>query len=274
MKKPRILLMVLVVFVVLVAACGDDTSETAASEASPTTMAAGMDAMDADEMEDMDADEMEDMTEGDHDHDHSGESAAAEWDGGAPPTVEASVEGNAESGWDLIATVSGFKFSEPTDEVHVPGWGHTHVFLDGELVSMSYEPVVHLDELAPGPHQFRVTLARNDHVDYAIDGEVIGASHDFVVEGVADAADLIVALTFAGGDVSGDTGRLAAALGDIVEITVESDVSEEIHVHGYDLFAAVSPDSPALIRFTADVPGVFEVELEESGTLLFELEVS
>ena len=41
----------------------------------------------------------------------------------------------------------------------------------------------------------------------------------------------------------------------------------------YDLLADVTPGSPSEIRFTADVPGVFEVELEDSGTFLFEIAV-
>jgi hypothetical protein len=35
----------------------------------------------------------------------------------------------------------------------------------------------------------------------------------------------------------------------------------------------VAPGKPAIIDFTANVPGVFEVELEESGLKLFELQV-
>ena len=59
-----------------------------------------------------------------------------------------------------------------------------------------------------------------------------------------------------------------------VVITVEADVADEVHVHGYDLFADVSPGNPAVIRFRANVPGIFEVELESSHLLLFQLEVT
>ena len=49
-----------------------------------------------------------------------------------------------------------------------------------------------------------------------------------------------------------------------VVITVTSDVADEVHVHGYDLMADVAPGAPATIRFTADAPGRFEIELEDT----------
>ncbi len=39
-------------------------------------------------------------------------------------------------------------------------------------------------------------------------------------------------------------------------------MSDEVHVHGYDHRAPVAPGAPAEVRFTPDIPGVFEVELE------------
>jgi heme/copper-type cytochrome/quinol oxidase subunit 2 len=67
--------------------------------------------------------------------------------------------------------------------------------------------------------------------------------------------------------------RVRVDLGQKVRVRVEADHAEEVHVHGYDLKADVAPGKPAVIDFTADVPGVFEVELEESGRNLFELQV-
>jgi hypothetical protein len=58
-----------------------------------------------------------------------------------------------------------------------------------------------------------------------------------------------------------------------VRIVVDADVSDEVHLHGYDLMADVTPDEPATIDFVANAPGVFEVELEGAGKLLFELEI-
>ena len=59
-----------------------------------------------------------------------------------------------------------------------------------------------------------------------------------------------------------------------MRIEVTSDVTEEVHLHGYDLTAPVSPGSPGIIEFTAEIPGVFEVELEDAHKRLFELRVA
>ena len=76
-----------------------------------------------------------------------------------------------------------------------------------------------------------------------------------------------------GGRPQGGIARDSVARGRIVVITVTSDVAEHVHVHGYDLMADVAPGAPATIRFTADAPGRFEIELEDSGVQIAELEV-
>ena len=58
-----------------------------------------------------------------------------------------------------------------------------------------------------------------------------------------------------------------------VLFVVRSDVSDHIHLHGYDLLADVAPGQPARIRFRATQPGVFDVELEDRVVLIAELEV-
>jgi heme/copper-type cytochrome/quinol oxidase subunit 2 len=62
--------------------------------------------------------------------------------------------------------------------------------------------------------------------------------------------------------------------GERVVLVVKSDVADEVHVHGYDLSAEVAPGQPARVRFRANVAGVFEVELEHTGLLLLELEIT
>jgi hypothetical protein len=54
---------------------------------------------------------------------------------------------------------------------------------------------------------------------------------------------------------------------------VRSDVSDHVHLHGYDLLADVAPGQPARIRFRATQPGVFEAELEDRVVMIAELEV-
>lgn len=67
--------------------------------------------------------------------------------------------------------------------------------------------------------------------------------------------------------------RLSVQRGREVELVVVSEVSDHVHLHGYDLLADVGPGQPGTISFTADAPGRFEIELEERGLQLAELEV-
>jgi hypothetical protein len=78
----------------------------------------------------------------------------------------------------------------------------------------------------------------------------------------------------AGGQVSGDTGRVPVAEGTHVTLVVTRDVADEVHVHGYDVESELEPGTPAELSFDATVPGVFEVELHESGTVLLTLQVA
>jgi hypothetical protein len=76
-----------------------------------------------------------------------------------------------------------------------------------------------------------------------------------------------------GSKVDTASRRVRVSRGEKVRIQVEADHAEEVHVHGYDLKKDVAPGEPAVIEFTADAPGVFEVELEEAALKLFELQV-
>ena len=90
---------------------------------------------------------------------------------------------------------------------------------------------------------------------------------------VADAAQTIT-VEVAGGAPVGGHQRVEVDLGSVVALMVTSDTAEEVHVHSYDILRAVSDGHPAHFAFTAAIPGVFEVELEGSGRLLLQLEIS
>ena len=75
------------------------------------------------------------------------------------------------------------------------------------------------------------------------------------------------------GEVAGPE-RFSFAIGDQVSVWVLSDIDDEIHVHGYDRYFEAIAGVPVEVALTADVPGIFEVELESSHTPLFELEVT
>jgi hypothetical protein len=84
----------------------------------------------------------------------------------------------------------------------------------------------------------------------------------------------IVEVTYAGGEVTGAPSRVPVKLGERVVLRFTSDVTEEIHVHGYDLYADLVPGQPAEIAFVADLPGSYEVELHDAAKPLYQLRVS
>jgi hypothetical protein len=67
--------------------------------------------------------------------------------------------------------------------------------------------------------------------------------------------------------------RYSVRKGRTVVLVVTSQLAEHVHLHGYDLMADVAPGKRATMRFTASVPGRFEIELEDRGLEIAELEV-
>ena len=67
--------------------------------------------------------------------------------------------------------------------------------------------------------------------------------------------------------------RLSVPKDTQLRIVVIADVSDEVHLHGYDLSADVVPGSPGVINFSADIAGRFEIELEQRGRQIAQLTV-
>jgi hypothetical protein len=84
----------------------------------------------------------------------------------------------------------------------------------------------------------------------------------------------LIEVTYAGGQVTGVDSRVEVALGEQVLLRITSDVAEEIHIHGYDLYLDVPAGGTAEQTFTADLPGAYEVELHDAGRPLFQLRVA
>ena len=84
---------------------------------------------------------------------------------------------------------------------------------------------------------------------------------------------VLIEATVTGDKVETASRRVRIDRGQKVRIRVQADRAEEVHLHGYDLSADVAPGRPAVIDFTADAPGVFEVELEQAHLRLAELQV-
>lgn len=83
----------------------------------------------------------------------------------------------------------------------------------------------------------------------------------------------VVRIVVEGGSPQGGIVRQSVKKGDRVVLVVESDVADEVHVHGYDLTKDVTAGGSVHISFTATIPGRFEVELEQRGTQIAELTV-
>jgi hypothetical protein len=77
-----------------------------------------------------------------------------------------------------------------------------------------------------------------------------------------------------GGKPTGGTQKLKFKTGDKVEIDVVSDEADEAHLHGYDIEKKLTPGDTVRFRFTADMEGVFELELHESGAQLAKITVA
>lgn len=87
------------------------------------------------------------------------------------------------------------------------------------------------------------------------------------------AAQVVFQVDVKEGVVTGP-GRVSVVLDQMVALIVTADVEDEVHLNGYNVNADVGPDTAAFIEFQADVPGIFEVELEDASLLLMEIEVS
>jgi uncharacterized cupredoxin-like copper-binding protein len=82
-----------------------------------------------------------------------------------------------------------------------------------------------------------------------------------------------VKIVVRGGKVVGGLVRATVEQGEKVAIVVGSDVADHVHLHGYDKFADVAPGKQARLVFVATIPGRFEVELEDRGLQIADLEV-
>ncbi len=75
------------------------------------------------------------------------------------------------------------------------------------------------------------------------------------------------------GGVNGGVQRFKVPLGEAVTLMVTSDVADTVHVHGYDVEQHVGAGQTIHVAFTASIPGVFEVELEDASLKIAELAV-
>ena len=80
-------------------------------------------------------------------------------------------------------------------------------------------------------------------------------------------------LTVIAGKITSGPSVITVGQGDRVTIKVTADVSDEFHLHGYDIASDLVAGKQGGITFTANATGRFTFELEKSKTELGTLEV-
>lgn len=76
------------------------------------------------------------------------------------------------------------------------------------------------------------------------------------------------------GEPVGGVKELTFNRGEWVAFNVDSDVSDEVHVHGYDVMKDVTAGGAVGFRFRATIEGLFEGELEHRGEQILELRIN
>jgi hypothetical protein len=76
-----------------------------------------------------------------------------------------------------------------------------------------------------------------------------------------------------GGKPVGGVQNISVTKGDRVRFDVQSDVADEIHVHGYDFMKDVKAGGRISFDFKAKIDGAFEIELEGRKEQIAELQV-
>ena len=72
----------------------------------------------------------------------------------------------------------------------------------------------------------------------------------------------------------GGVQQLTYNKGERVHFVVKSDVSDEVHMHGYDIMKDVKAGGSVSFDFPASIEGVFEAELEGRKEQIIELTVN
>ncbi|MBB4932286.1 plastocyanin [Lipingzhangella halophila] len=216
-------------------------------------------------------------------HDHE----LREVEGDSAPSVSMEVAEDTDAGWNVHVRAEDFGFTPgKVGEEAREGEGHAHLYVDDEKVARVYGPWHHLPASAvpEGEHTLSVHLSANDHSSWALDGEPISDSTMITGSGGDEGehshtsrdtgpADVTAEISVQDGTVSPEPGRVEVEQGQSVRLTVDSDSSDTVHLHGYDIEEPVTPDEPATLSFTADQSGLFELETHESHTLLTQVAV-
>lgn len=93
-------------------------------------------------------------------------------------------------------------------------------------------------------------------------------------EGTATDSGKVPTIVVKDGKPVGGVRNLTYNKGDRIRFKVDSDVSDEVHVHGYDLMKDVKAGGTVEFDFPASIEGAFEAELEGHRQQIVELRVN
>lgn len=90
----------------------------------------------------------------------------------------------------------------------------------------------------------------------------------------SNASGKVPVIVVKNGKPVGGVRELTYNEGERIRFKVDSDVSDEIHVHGYNIKKDVKAGGSVSFDFPASLEGVFEAELEGRGEQIIELTVN
>jgi hypothetical protein len=88
------------------------------------------------------------------------------------------------------------------------------------------------------------------------------------------ATEGVTTIVIKNGKPVGGIAQLTYNEGEEVRFKVDSDVSDEVHMHGYDIMKDVKAGGSVSFDFPATIEGVFEAELEGRKEQILELTVN
>ena len=106
-------------------------------------------------------------------------------------------------------------------------------------------------------------------------GDDTDSAQDATSQDTAAATAEVVEISVIIGQTSGSAVAYQATLGSTVQIKIlNPDADDEFHLHGYDLESGVTPaGQEAIIEFTADKLGTFDLESHVTGEWILTLVV-
>ena len=90
----------------------------------------------------------------------------------------------------------------------------------------------------------------------------------------SNASGTVPTIVIKNGKPVGGIKELTYNKGEQIHFIVDSDVSDEVHMHGYDIMKDVKAGGSVSFDFPASIEGVFEAELEGRKEQILELTVN